>query len=204
MGLYQISPTRADMAIARTISKYASPRPEEAAQLLTWGADEHLLLALAAGWWAYCRNKSARDRVNSNHILLVTVAVTALPHFMKKIVDQERPDRLMARGHLHGVPVSGKPYDAFPSGHAMHVGALASAATVLPAAKRNVVWALGAGLALTRIVLLAHWASDVVTGLALGAITERLLRPFTGYGAAQAARKNPRPDRGRGQVGEVT
>jgi membrane-associated phospholipid phosphatase len=65
----------------------------------------------------------------------------------------------------------------------MHVGALASAATVLPMARRDVVWAFGAGLVLTRVVLLAHWASDVVVRLALGAMTERLLRLFTGYGA---------------------
>jgi undecaprenyl-diphosphatase len=31
------------------------------------------------------------------------------------------------------------------------------------------------------IVVLAHWASDVVAGFALGALTERLLRFWTGY-----------------------
>jgi undecaprenyl-diphosphatase len=35
---------------------------------------------------------------------------------------------------------------------------------------------------LTRIVLLAHWTSDVVAGLAVGAATERLLRLLTGFG----------------------
>ena len=88
----------------------------------------------------------------------------------------------MVRAHLHGVPFSGKPLDAFPSGHAIHVGALASAATVLPPAKRNLVWSIGAGLVLTRIVLLAHWTSDVIAGLAIGAAVERLLRHWTGFG----------------------
>ena len=69
-----------------------------------------------------------------------------------------------------------------PSGHAVHIGALASAATVLPTAQRNAAWAIGGGLVLTRIALLAHWASDVVAGLAVGAITERLLRLLTGFG----------------------
>jgi undecaprenyl-diphosphatase len=80
------------------------------------------------------------------------------------------------------VPFSGKPLDAFPSGHAIHVGALASAATVLPPAKRNLVWSIGTGLVLTRIVLLAHWTSDVIAGLAIGAVVERLLRRWTGFG----------------------
>jgi membrane-associated phospholipid phosphatase len=30
-------------------------------------------------------------------------------------------------------------------------------------------------------MVLAHWASDVVAGFALGAILERLLRLWTGY-----------------------
>ena len=48
--------------------------------------------------------------------------------------------------------------------------------------QRNAVWSIGAGLVLTRIVLLAHWASDVVAGLVVGAVTERILRLVTGYG----------------------
>jgi len=101
------------------------------------------------------------------------------------------------RGHLHGVPFSGKPLDAFPSGHAMHVGALVSTATVLPRAKRNLVLAFGAGLVLTRIVLLAHWVSDVAAGLALGALAERLLRPLTGYDV-RGRTENPSAVEGRG------
>jgi PAP2 superfamily len=158
---------------------------------LTWCADEHVLLTVAAAWWLYCRQGSARQRRNSDHVLLTTLTTGVIPHLLKSIFDQQRPDRRTVRGHLHGAPISGKPSDAFPSGHAMHVGALASAATVLPPAKRNMVWAFAAGLALTRVVLLAHWASDVVAGLALGALTERLLRPFTGFGAA-GDEKNPR------------
>ncbi len=58
---------------------------------------------------------------------------------------------------------------------------MASMATALAPAKRNVVWSIGVGLAVTRIVLLAHWASDVVARLAIGAATERLLRFVSGY-----------------------
>ena len=191
MALYQISPTQADVAIANAISAHAGPGSEEAAEVLTWGADEHLLCALAAGWWLYCRNKSPRDRRDSDHILLTTLAVTIIPHALKAVFDQERPDRLTVRGHLHGVPLSGKRLDAFPSGHAIHVGALGSAATVLPPAKRNLVWCLGTLLVLTRIVLLAHWMSDVVAGLAIGALTERWLRSWTGYGSEPQDRRQP-------------
>jgi PAP2 superfamily len=196
---YRIPPTTSDIQIANAVAEHAGPRTERAAEFLTWGADEHVLLAIAAGWWLYCRGRPLQERKNSDHVLLTTLVVSAVPHLLKSTFDQRRPDRLTLRGHLHGVPLSGKPLDAFPSGHAMHVGALASAATVLPRAKRNLVWALGAGLALSRVVLLAHWASDVVAGLALGALGERLLRPLTGYGASSRSTEKPSAGLGRGR-----
>jgi len=191
MALFRIRPTRADIEIAKRIADRTRPEVEQVAKILTWGADEHVICALAAGWWLYCRHRGARDRTDSNHILLTTAAVTLLPHLLKSIFDQKRPDRLMVRGHLHGVPLSGKPFDAFPSGHAIHVGGLASAATVLPPAKRNLAWSIGVGLVLTRIVLLAHWTSDVIAGLAIGAAMERLLRRWTGFGLSRRQSSQP-------------
>jgi membrane-associated phospholipid phosphatase len=182
MAPYHVRPTRPDTQIAEAVAAHTDPAIEQAAQIVTWGADEKVLCALAAGWWLYCQTRPARDRGAASHILLTTVAVSLIPHALKAIFDQRRPDRVTVRGHLHGVPISGKSLDAFPSGHAMHVGALASAATVLPPARRNLVWLIGAALALTRIVLLAHWASDVAAGAILGGLTERLLRLWTGFG----------------------
>ncbi|WP_346656126.1 phosphatase PAP2 family protein [Bradyrhizobium sp. dw_78] len=149
---------------------------------MTWGADEHVLCALTAAWWLYTRHQDRTKRQAADHILLTTLVASALPHLFKMIFDQQRPDRLTIRGHGRGVPLSGKQFDAFPSGHAVHVGALASAASRLSRRQRNAVWLVGAGLVATRIVLLAHWTSDVVVGLAIGVATERLLRRFTGYG----------------------
>ena len=183
MALFRVRPTEADIEIANAVAEQTSPETEEVAEVLTWGADEHVLCAIAMGWWLFNRYRGARHRRDSDHILLTTVAATLLPHVLKAVFDQERPDRLTIRGHLHGVPFSGKRLDAFPSGHAIHVGALASAATVLAPAKRNLVWSVGAGLVATRIILLAHWASDVAVGLAIGALMERLLRFWTGYGS---------------------
>jgi membrane-associated phospholipid phosphatase len=100
---------------------------------------------------------------------------------MKTLFDQTRPDRRTVIGHVHGISLSGKREDAFPSGHALHTGALASAAGALPPAPRQAIRVLALGLSLTRVVVLAHWASDVVVGFTLGAILERLLRLWTGY-----------------------
>jgi undecaprenyl-diphosphatase len=132
-----IKPTRADLLIARAIARHTNPLAEQIFQLMTWGADEHILCALAAGWWLWCCRRPAEQRRASNHILLTRAAATLLPHLLKTVIDQERPDRLTISGHLNGVPLTGNARDAFPSGHAVHIGALASAATRLPAAQRR-------------------------------------------------------------------
>ena len=182
MALVNVRPTAADVAIANAIAAHTDPPAEEVAGVVTWGADEHILNALALGWWLYTRGQRASRRRAADHVLLTTVVASALPHLLKSIFDQQRPDRRTLRAHWRGVPLSGNEYDAFPSGHAVHVGALASAASRLPSRQRNMVWMIGAGLVASRVLLLAHWTSDVIAGLAIGAATERLLRRFTGYG----------------------
>jgi undecaprenyl-diphosphatase len=158
------------------------------ARALTWGADEKLLLVLAVAGWVASRGQGEALRRAGNHALLVTVAASLLPHALKSMVDQTRPDRLTVLGHLHGVSFSGKRDDAFPSGHALHMGALASAAGTLPTGPRGVVRAVAIGLSLTRVIVLAHWVSDVVAGFVLGAGLERLLRVWTGYPLATSQR----------------
>ncbi len=186
MALITIPPTRADVLIANTIAEYTGRPPEKAAEVLTWGADEHVLSVLAAIWWVYTRPQGDNRRRQGNHLLSITLVASALPHLLKIVFDQERPDRLTVRGHWNGVPFSGKPLDAFPSGHAVHVGALVSAASILPRRQKAAVWGAGALLVLTRVVLLAHWTSDVVVGLMVGTLVERMLRPVTGYDRASS------------------
>lgn len=176
-----VRPTKTDVAIARGVALETSRVPEEIARALTWGADEKVLLLLAAIGWLSLRGHGEPLRRASNHALLVTVAASLLPHGLKVLFDQTRPDRRTVLGHIHGISFSGKREDAFPSGHALHMGALASAAGALPATPRRAIQALAIGLSLTRVAVLAHWASDVVAGFAMGAVLERLLRLWTGY-----------------------
>jgi branched-subunit amino acid ABC-type transport system permease component len=176
-----VQPTKADVAIARAIARRTKPVPEQIAQVLTWGADEKVLLLIAAAGWLASRGLGRPMQRAGNHALLVTVAASLLPHGLKRLFDQTRPDRRTVVGHFHGVPFSGKREDAFPSGHALHMGALASAAGAFSTGPRRTARALAVGLSLTRIMVLAHWTSDVVAGFALGAILERTLRMWTGY-----------------------
>lgn len=182
MAIVTIRPTEADIGIANAIAGHTDVPMERTAKALTWGADEHILLASAAAWWCYSRTQRRGQRFAADHVLVTTLVASALPHLLKTVFDQRRPDRLTVRGHWRGVPLSGNSMDAFPSGHALHIGALASAASPLPRKERSLIWLVGAGLIATRVLLLAHWTSDVLAGLAIGAVTERCLRRFTGYG----------------------
>ncbi len=179
MALITVRPTQLDKDIARGISRHTDVPIERGAEALTWGADEHLLIAAATIGWLLTRRSDEPLRWLSTHLLVCSLSSAVLPHILKAFIDQQRPDRRTVSGHWRGVPFSGKSEDAFPSGHALHVGAVASAATLLPPKTRNLVWAAGALLVGTRVVLLAHWFTDVLAGLGLGVVVERLMRRMT-------------------------
>jgi membrane-associated phospholipid phosphatase len=179
MALLTIQQTPLDEQIAREVAAHTDRRLERGAKVVTWGADEHVLLGLAAFGWIITRAAGEPARRLGSHVLACSITTTVLPHIMKHFIDQKRPDRLTIEGHLRGAPFSGKSEDAFPSGHALHIGALASAATLMPAKARNAVFAVGTVLVATRVILLAHWFTDVLAGLAMGAVVERVIRKVT-------------------------
>jgi undecaprenyl-diphosphatase len=180
-----VTPATYDREIASAVAQHTNPAFEQAAQALTWGADEHFLIAAAVAFWLLSRKGSEQTRITGTHLLATSVVTGILPHALKHIFNQRRPDRLTAIGHLHGIPLSGHPNDAFPSGHAVHMGALASAASAFPKPYRKLTWSATIGLSLTRIAVLAHWSSDVVVGFVGGVLVERLVRRWTGYGRSR-------------------
>lgn len=122
MAPLRIRPTSIDQRVARQIAARARPVPEEIEKTLTWGADEHLLLGCAAAAWITATACRSPLRPAAGYLLIVTAATTAVPHVLKTIFHQVRPDRTTVKGRLHGVPVSGNSMDAFPSGHAVPYG----------------------------------------------------------------------------------
>lgn len=179
MALVRVSPTHFDQTVAKTVSAHTDPKIEDVAEALTWGADEHLLLPAAVLFWLGTRDAGDPVRRLSRHLLVTTLVTAALPHVLKAIFNQERPDREAIAAHRKGIPISGKKDDAFPSGHALHMGALASVATLFPRRTRNAAWGIAAVLSATRVALLAHWLSDVLVGLVMGTVVERSIRKIT-------------------------
>ena len=83
--------------LANEIASKANPVPEEVAGVLTWGADEHLILGCAAAAWIALTISRSPLRPASSHLLLVAAASAALPHGLKLVFDQVRPDRKTLR-----------------------------------------------------------------------------------------------------------
>src|SRR5437588_8598354 len=117
MALIRIPPSGLDRKIAAAIEANTNATAERVAEALTWMADERLMCAAAAVWWFACRNRNDVLRQDSTHILVCTIVASILPHVLKTLIDQERPDRKTIVGHWRGMPFSGKRYDAFPSRH---------------------------------------------------------------------------------------
>jgi membrane-associated phospholipid phosphatase len=171
-GIVTLPPLRVDLAISRSCERAATPSRERTFQVATWLADEKILLGVVGLFWLTAQMRFQNDEVQheANRMLLSVAVAGLLPDVFKYLVNRKRPDRTLVHGPRHGIPRSGDAWDSFPSGHALHLGAIAGPLSRLtPKRWRPVVWAGLLGLASTRIMLLAHYASDVVAGLALGA-----------------------------------
>lgn len=179
MARLYVQPTHADRWIAGRVAISASPAMERPARVLTVAADERPLLAAVAVYWLVTRvGTQGRDHKLANHLAANVLVSAVLPHVLKRLFAQERPDRLVIHSSRNGIPVSGKPMDAFPSGHAVHMGAAAAAFSRFFPRAAPLFWTAGGLLAATRVVLLAHWLTDVLVGLGLGIAVENILWRF--------------------------
>lgn len=178
-GIITLAPTRLDVAISKGCRALATPATEKSLQALTWLADEKLMLSAVALFWLSARLRPHEENVRheADRMLLSVAIAGLLPDVFKYLVNRKRPDRALVHGRRHGIPRSGDPWDSFPSGHALHVGAIAGPLLRLtPHRARPLVWVGLAGLASTRIMLLAHYMTDVAAGLAIGAGIGKLVR----------------------------
>jgi len=172
----RIPPTTLDRVIARAAARHTTPAIQKLSRSVTWAGDKHLLVGLAAAYWLLSRHKDSERRVKGDHLLVTLAAASLVPTLLKSAVDQERPDRCMVGADRNGVRTSGNARDAFPSGHAVNMGAAASALGWIYPEKKAVFWSVAAAIAATRVAILAHWASYVVVGAALGAGLEAAIR----------------------------
>ncbi len=146
-------------------------------QFVTRAGDEKFLIAGAAVALVAAELRGTKER-EFRHLFAALVITSAFDHLSKGIFDQERLNRTRGRFLRAAIPKSGRKCDSFPSGHAMHLGTLASALSRAYPRKGPAIWLATELMAYTRVQLLAHWLSDVVAGFAVGILIERLLYLF--------------------------
>jgi PAP2 superfamily. len=103
------------------------------------------------------------------YFLLSTGAASALVHLLKALVGRARPELIAELGAYSLTPLTGDVlFESFPSGHSAAAGAFFGAmALLLP--RYAVLFLLGAlTIGVTRVVVGAHYPSDVAAGLHLG------------------------------------
>src|SRR3954468_13686180 len=114
MALLRIPSTNLDRIVARQVLRHASPAVEKSWKAVTLAADEKILIAAAVGAWLAVRMLAPERRRAADHVALIVTVAGMLPHILKLLFDQERPNRTVARNTHRGIPRSGKAFDAFP------------------------------------------------------------------------------------------
>src|SRR4051794_25587393 len=94
---WRIEPTVIDERVSAALAACARPELEYPTKLLTLAGDERVLLSAAAGLWLASKASGAYRR-EATHLLANVLTTAILPHLMKHLIDQERPDRRMTHG----------------------------------------------------------------------------------------------------------
>ncbi len=116
-----------------------------------------------------CRCQAAQiSRVGG--YLLISIALSGLlANLVKRIIGRARPVHFHDWGAFGFSPFNGHAsFESFPSGHATTIGAFFAALAFLFPRYRFVFAACALWLASTRVMIGAHYPSDVIAGLALG------------------------------------
>lgn len=178
-GIVTLPPTRVDLAVSKACKRMATPAREKSLRAITWLADEKLMLSAVALFWlgAHLRARRKEIRREADRMLASVALAGLLPDVFKYLFDRQRPDRALVHGRRHGIPRTGNRWDSFPSGHAVHVGAIAGPLLRLASRRQQPLVGLGLlALASTRVLLLAHYLTDVAAGLMIGAGLGRIAR----------------------------
>jgi membrane-associated phospholipid phosphatase len=123
-----------------------------------------------------------RNMLNAMRSLFVLLSVSLTGIFidlLKWIGGRYRPVELFNHGHYgFGYFRTGYEFTSFPSGHAQTAFALATALTLLFPRWGIPLFLLAGAVAVSRIVLTAHYLSDVIAGAGIGILLTILIKYY--------------------------
>jgi membrane-associated phospholipid phosphatase len=136
------------------------------------------LSAVARGWAGPTRGGYA-SWTRGSLLLLATLMVGGLiTLILKKTVARARPQAFFDNGiYGLGAPFCGKPFDSFPSSHTFTAFAVAAVIGVIRPAWRWPAMALAGMVAVSRLVNLNHYLSDVGAAALIAIVTAHILAP---------------------------
>ena len=124
--------------------------------------------------------------------LIVTIA--------KRLIGRARPIHFEELGAFYFQPLSNASFASFPSGHSTTSGAFLAAIAIFFPALRFPALVLAIWLGFTRVLVGAHYPSDVLAGLAFGAWYAYFTALFfAGYGFIFKIDENGLPARRKGR-----
>jgi membrane-associated phospholipid phosphatase len=133
-------------------------------------------IVFAAAYLAYrrlgdadARREKLRYVSTAAAYVFLSVALSGLiSNIVKRVIGRARPPLLDAEGAFHFKPFSGALYESFPSGHATTDGAIAMALAILFPRYRVPILVIGVYFATTRLMVGAHYLSDITAGYSFG------------------------------------
>jgi membrane-associated phospholipid phosphatase len=152
-----------------------------------------LALVLVAGHWRRVARRTAAAWTEIGHLAAFVFSAVALSgmagNVLKAALGRSRPVLVESDGTLALAPLS---FDyaslSFPSGHAITAAAAATALALVFRGRPGIVMAgalFALAVAASRVLVRAHFASDVVAGLFIGfAVTFLLAQAFGRRGIA--------------------
>jgi membrane-associated phospholipid phosphatase len=171
MRRFHLRPGRRERDLTRKVSRTTPLAMMRMAKAVAVACDARVLLTVGAAW-LLADHRRQRSRTSALRFAATISVTTVLHHAIKRVIAERRPDRSIPN---RLGKKTGRPFDAMPSGHAMHAGALASYVTS-EFGGGLAAWMAAGALAAARVLTLAHWPSGVFVGFLSGVISERGVR----------------------------
>ena len=104
-----------------------------------------------------------------SYFFVTICSASALVHLLKTLIGRARPEMLVELGAYSLTPFSGDSvFESFPSGHSAAVGSFFGAFALLVPQLRPLFLAAALLIGVSRVIVGAHYPSDVAAGLLVG------------------------------------